>query len=35
VQAALAIRAELAGINEKIPDPEQRIAIGIGIATVM
>jgi adenylate cyclase len=33
VQAALAIREEIAGINEKIPDPERRIAIGIGIAT--
>ncbi len=33
VQTALAIREELARINEKIPDPEQRIAVGIGIAT--
>ena len=33
VQAALAIREEMAGINEKIPDAERRIAIGIGIAT--
>jgi adenylate cyclase len=33
VQAALAIREEIDGINEKIPDPERRIAIGIGIAT--
>jgi len=33
VQAALAIREELARINEKISDPEQRIAVGIGIAT--
>jgi class 3 adenylate cyclase len=33
VQAALAIREEIAGINEKISDAERRIAIGIGIAT--
>jgi class 3 adenylate cyclase len=33
VQAALAIREKIAGINEKIPDAERRIAIGIGIAT--
>jgi class 3 adenylate cyclase len=33
VQAALAIREEIAGINEKILDAERRIAIGIGIAT--
>ncbi|MBU1743313.1 MAG: response regulator [Proteobacteria bacterium] len=33
VQAALAIREEIAGINEKISDAERRISIGIGIAT--
>ncbi|MFZ4437682.1 MAG: response regulator [Syntrophales bacterium] len=33
VQTALAIREELARINEKISDPEQRISVGIGIAT--
>jgi len=33
VQAALAIREEIAGINQNIPETERRIAIGIGIAT--
>jgi adenylate cyclase len=33
VQAALDIRKEISGINEKIPEVERRIAIGIGIAT--
>lgn len=33
VQAALAIREEIAGINETIPNVDRRIAIGIGIAT--
>jgi len=33
VLTALAVREEIAGINEKISDAERRIAIGIGIAT--
>jgi adenylate cyclase len=33
VQAALAIREEIAVINGNIPDAERRIAVGIGIAT--
>jgi class 3 adenylate cyclase len=33
VLTALAVREEIAGINEGIPDPQRRIAVGIGIAT--
>jgi adenylate cyclase len=33
VLTALAIREEIAGINGGIPDPQRRIAVGVGIAT--